>query len=51
MNLKAKKIIFPFVGDSIGGSQISTIELIKILKKKKLKLMCLFTLTVRYTII
>lgn len=37
MNLKVKKIIFPFVGDSIGGSQISTIELIKILKKKKFK--------------
>ena len=37
MNSKDKKIIFPFVGDSIGGSQISAIELIKILKKKKIK--------------
>ena len=31
-----KKIIFPFVGDSIGGSHISSILLIKELKKKKI---------------
>ena len=28
-NKKKIKVLFPFVGDSIGGSQISTIELIK----------------------
>ena len=28
-------ILFPFVGDSVGGSHISTVELIKGLKKKK----------------
>ena len=31
-----KKIIFPFVGDSIGGSHISSILLIKELQKKKI---------------
>ena len=34
MTKVSKSIIFPFVGDSIGGSQISSIELIKLLKKK-----------------
>ena len=35
MTKVSKSIIFPFVGDSIGGSQISSIELIKLLKKKQ----------------
>ena len=38
-----KKIIFPFVGDSIGGSHISSILLIKELKKKKNKCKNYFT--------
>ena len=33
-----KEIVFPFVGDSIGGSHVSTIELIKGIKKKGKKI-------------
>ena len=35
MKSNLKKIIFPFVGDSIGGSHISTIITIKNLDKSK----------------
>lgn len=33
-----KTILYPFVGDSVGGSQINTINIIKYLKKKKKKI-------------
>tara|TARA_A100001015_G_C14968251_1_gene703969 strand:- start:149 stop:1195 length:1047 start_codon:yes stop_codon:yes gene_type:complete len=33
-----KEIVFPFVGDSIGGSHVSTLELIKGIKKKGKKI-------------
>ena len=32
------KILFPFVGDTMGGSHISAIDYIVELKKKKLRL-------------
>ena len=36
-NLMGLKICFPFVGDSMGGSNISSLNLIKKLNKKDMK--------------
>ena len=35
--MKIKNILFPFIGDSIGGSHIATINLINNLDKNKFK--------------
>ena len=35
MNKKKIRVCFPFIGDSIGGSHLSAIELIKKLDNKK----------------